>query len=51
MPEHELVGLALELKAPWAVTEIRFNVQTRWLDVTVDFGRGAASPARSRLRS
>lgn len=44
MPEHELFGLALGLEAPWAVTEVRFDVEARRLDLTVDFTEGSRFP-------
>jgi len=44
MPRHELFNLALGLETPWAVTEVRFDVQARRLDLTVDFTRGSRFP-------
>lgn len=44
MPEHELFGRALGLKAPWAVTEVRFDVEARRLDLSVDFSEGSRFP-------
>ena len=44
MRDHELFGLALGLGAPWAVTEVRFDVRTHRLDLTVDFTEGSRFP-------
>lgn len=44
MPEHELFGRALGLEAPWAVTEVRFGVEARRLDLSVDFTEGSRFP-------
>lgn len=44
MPDHELFDLALGLEAPWAVTEVRFDVEARRLDLTVDFAEGSRFP-------
>jgi transposase len=44
MPRHELFDLALGLETPWAVTEVRFDVQARRLDLTVDFTQGSRFP-------
>jgi transposase len=41
MPEHELFNRALGLGAPWAVTEVRFTVDARRLDLAVDFAEGS----------
>jgi len=44
MDERELFGLALGLKAPWAVMEVRFDVEVRRLDLVVDFAEGSRFP-------
>lgn len=44
MDKRELFGLALGLEAPWAVTEVRFDVEARRLDLTVDFAEGSRFP-------
>ncbi len=44
MSEHQLFGRALGLEAPWAVTEVRFDMEVRRLDLTVDFAEGSRFP-------
>jgi transposase len=44
MPEHELFSRALGLDTPWAVVEVRFDVQAHRLDLTVDFTEGSRFP-------
>jgi len=44
VPEHELFSRALWLEAPWAVVEVRFDVQAHRLDLTVDFTEGSRFP-------
>jgi transposase len=44
MDERELFGLALGLKAPWAVMEVRFDVEVRRLDLVVDCAEGSRFP-------
>ncbi len=41
MSSEELFSVALGLKAPWAVMEVRFDVDGRRLDLTVDFREGS----------
>jgi len=44
MPEHALFALALGLKAPGAVTEVRCDVEARRLDLTADVTEGSRFP-------
>jgi len=44
MDTNTLFTLALGLQAPWEVKDLRFDSETRRLDIAIDFTRGAPFP-------
>lgn len=46
MDTNTLFRLALGLQAPWEVKGIRFDEETRRLDIDIDFTRGASFPCQ-----
>jgi transposase len=45
--EHTLFSLALDLAKPWQVVDLKFSKEEGWLDLWLDFVKGAKFPCPS----